>query len=149
MLTKTEWRKTPYAGTQAGRTREKMEQILERYGVNTHQITRCRGPNGRPAVVLRFESDEKTYKLAVETVNADVEEHLLIKQAERAIYFLLKSTLEFANIFCPLEKAFFAFLELPDGRTVYDAAEPTIGNLRGGRFDLLALPPAKKRRRKS
>lgn len=148
MMTKAEWRRTPYAGTQAAWTREKIERTLERYGIKWHQITRCRGPHGRSAVVLRFKDKEKMYRIAVETVNAEVDEQLLVRQAERAIFFLLKSTLEFANIFCPLEKAFFAFLELPDGRTVFDMAEPNLDRLTAGvgaNFDLLALPAPKKR----
>lgn len=147
-MTKSEWRKTPYAGTKAARTRERIEKILERYGIKWHQITRCRGPHARPAVVLRFEDKEKIYRIAVEIVDAEVDEALLIRQAERAIFFLLKSTLEFANIFCPLEKAFFAFLELPDGRTVFDVAEPNLDRLTGAEFGLLALPAPQKKRTK-
>lgn len=68
----------------------------------------------------------------------------LIRQIKRAIYHLLKSTLEFATVFAPVEQVLFPWIETAEGRTLYESAAPNLHMLNSaggaGFQELLALP---------
>jgi len=140
-LSRSQWSKTPYAKTKAGNTDASISVLLRKYGVVNHQWTQGAGPNRRAAVLFRFEFSEKRYRIKVETLCADASQDELIMQAKRAVYYYLKSTLEMVSVFWPLEKAMFAFLELPhEGVTMYEAAEPHLKQMKAPDFGKLMLP---------
>jgi hypothetical protein len=139
-MTRSEWARTPYAGSQATRTEDSASGLLSKYGVQVFQWTQGRGQNGRPAIQFRFELKGKTYRVMIETLLADASPDELIVQAKRAIYHYLKSALEMASVFVPMEKTLFAFLELPGGYTCFEAAAPYVNQLEGPDFGRLMLP---------
>lgn len=145
-MSKSEWSKTPYAGTEAKNADQAVTGLLEKYGVTEYQWTRGTGPCGRAAILLRFNLRGKMYRMMIEVldVSIDVPRDDLIRQAYRAMFYHLKSTLEMSTIFYPLETLLFAFLELPSGSTMYEMAMPHMSKLQPGNFSQLMLPaPAK------
>jgi hypothetical protein len=128
-LGRTQWLRTPYAGTQAQRTDQSLDRLLGRYHVQQYQWTQAKGPSGRPLIAFRFELENKCYRIAVETLNADAPAADLLLQAKRAIFHMMKSSLEMASVFAPMERVLFAYLETAHGQTVYELAAPHLGKL--------------------
>lgn len=141
-MSRQSWVKTPYAKTEARNVDSAVVKLLEKYTVTEYQWTRGIGPNGQPAVLLRFNLRGRAYRIMVESLNADASKEELIRQAYRAIFHFLKSTLEMATVFFPLESLMFSFLELPDQTTMYESASPHLEKLTAGNFSQLMLPPA-------
>lgn len=139
-MTRSEWLKTPYAGTEAKDPDRAIQQLLDKYGVRDIQWTIGTGPEGRRAAMLRFILDGKGYRLMLETLEADAKEIELLRQVKRAIFYTLKAALESARFFGP-EKTLFAFLELPNGQTMHDAAALFMDRLAGPDFGRLMLSP--------
>lgn len=142
-MKRSEWAKTPYAGTVAKQTEENIARLLARYGIEEYQTTQQRGPNGRPAFVLRFMFKERMYRVPVETLDVkDVPSDALLNQAKRAVYHFLKCSLEMQTVFFTPEQALFAFVELPGSEcTMYEAAAPKLETLTvSGVGRLLLLP---------
>ena len=128
--TPKKWRNTPYAESKAGDPDQALTSLLGKYGVMVHQISQMVGPNGRPAIVLRFQLKQSFYRIAYEVLDApEVEIRARIKQVKRAIYWMLKSRLEEAGLFAPLEESMCGWLELPDNKTIYEASAPYIQRL--------------------
>lgn len=122
-----EWLKTPYAGSTAERTDEATQRLFARYGIDEYQWTQCRGPNGRPAISIRFRLEDRTYRMGIETLDVEgAQPEELLTQVRRALFYFLKSTLEMQSVFFTADQVLFAFLELPDGPTVYEAAAPRL-----------------------
>jgi len=92
--------------------------------------------------MLRFVLRDKTYRIGLETLDvADVKEHELLLQIKRAVYYFVKSQLEIATVFWTPEEALFAFLELPQGGTLYEIAKPQMERLTSGAdFAAVLLP---------
>lgn len=125
-----EWRKTPYAKSDATRADEAIVKLLDRYRISTRQWTEHPGPNGRPAVTLRFIMGGKAYRFGLETLNvsgADASD--LMRQIKRAMYWHLKTTLENLCVFMPPEQALLPFLESATGETVYEGIKDYIGGI--------------------
>jgi hypothetical protein len=139
-LRRGEWGRTPYAGSEASRTEDAVANLVAKYNVTCFQWTQGRGPNGRPAIAFRFELNGKTYRVMIETLDAEAKSDELLTQVKRVIYYYLKSALEMATVFVPMEKSLFAFLELPDGTTMFEAAQPYMDRLKGPDFSMLMLP---------
>lgn len=147
-MSRADWNKTPYAGSTAKDADGAITALLAKYKVTETQITSCRGPNLRPAYMLRFVLKGKCYRIAVETLDAwHVSEAELMLQAKRAVFYFLKSTLEMTTTFFPAEQVLFAFLEVPrsDGetQTMFEGARPYIAQLTAPNFGRLMLPPAR------
>lgn len=146
VFTNSEWRKTPYSGTTSGRTEQGISRLLDKYGCENFGVSRCRGPHGRKAVMVDFELNGRVYNIGSECLNVpDVDEDKLIRQAERAVFYFLKSTLEMADLFFPAEHILCGFLMLGNGGTVYEALKPHMGKLpktTGAGFGRLMLGPA-------
>lgn len=147
-LTRTEWRKTPYAGTEAKDADGALTRLLEKYRVrDIATIAFSSGAHGRPGWGVRFVLDGKCYRVSLETLHVypgQVSEAELKVQVKRAVFHFLKSALEMATVFMPVEQVLFAFLELPGagGATAYEAALPHLAQLRAPDFGRLMLPPA-------
>ncbi len=133
-----EWQDTPYANTDAKDTDKNIDWLMEKYGVQERQWTQTRGPNGRPAFMLRFNLRDRTYRIALEVLDApQVEMSKRIKQIKRVIYWTLKNALETTQVFFTPEEALFAFLELPDGPTLYEAGLPHVNKLKAADFGVM------------
>ena len=142
-LTRAQWLKTPYAKSEARDPDGAIRALLGKYGVRDVQWTEAGGPSGRPACMLRFILKGKTYRVMIESLDAQADAGELLKQVKRAIYFMLKSTLEITGVFCSAEQALFAWLELPGGQTLYEGAAPHLAKLNGPDFSTLLLPAPK------
>ena len=143
-MSRADWNKTPYAGTQAQRTEEGIERLLARYGVREFSSSQGHGPSGRAAVAVRFKLGQHSYRICVETLWADVDSVSLLQQARRAVYYCLKSSLEMSSLFMPAEQVLFAYLELPGGYTMYEMAMPRLADISSQGFgEFLALPAPK------
>ena len=120
-----EWLKTPYAGSDAKDPERAVMDLLEGYGVQQRQWTDHKGPNGRVAVTLRFQLNEKVYRISIETLDvARAEPRELRKQALRVIYWTLKPLLENALLFGGPDRLLLPFMEDDTGRTVYEQLQP-------------------------
>lgn len=127
-MKKTEWMKTPYAGTQAQNTEKDFSRLFEKYGIEQYQYSRG-VVNGRPAFQVRFVLNDKPYRFKLETLEVEgVADEKLISQLKRVLYFQLKSLFETATVFMTPEELMFSFLELPKG-TVYELAEKHMDKL--------------------
>lgn len=125
-MKKTEWMKTPYAGTQAQNTEKDFSRLFEKYKIEQYQYSRG-VVDGRPAFQVRFVLNDKPYRFKLETlIVEDVADEKLISQLKRVLFFQLKSLLETATVFMTPEELLFSFLELPKG-TVYELAEKHMG----------------------
>lgn len=142
-LNKADWRKTPYALSEVSDPDKSVRDLLKRYGVKDVQFTETDGPNGRPSFSVRFRLGDHTYRVGVETLNAEAKPDDLVRQVKRAVYYQLKTLLEFATVFGPVEKVLFSYLEADSGHTMYDLAAPNLPSLKAtGSFARLALPAA-------
>lgn len=139
-LSRQEWQKTPYAQSEAKDPDKALRDLLTKRGVQDIQVTETRGPHGRPSYELRFGLKGKVYRIGLETLPvSQAKPDELLKQVKRAVYFLLKSTLEFATVFAPLDQVLFPYLEVDGRTTTYEAAKPFIDQLGPAGF-LKALP---------
>lgn len=144
VMTVREWGKTPYSRSSARGPEESAQRLLEKYGVEDSQWTQCRGPNGRKAVMVRFNLKGHTYRVAIESLNCPLaDQSALLKQAKRAIFWMLKASLEAATVFFSAEEALYAFLELPDGSTMYEVSKDRIKQLNAANFGELVWTPHK------
>lgn len=144
-MSRTDWNKTPYAGTDAKDTDGAIARLLAKYGVKETMTVNYVGPNGRPGYGVRFVLKGRCYRIALEVLEAWVGEDELKNQVKRAIFYHLKSALEVANVFMPPEQVLFAFLEAPaTGATMYEAAQPYLQQLTAPDFGRLMLPPPKR-----
>lgn len=141
-MKRSEWIKTPYAGSRAEGTDESIARLFSRYGISEHQITQQRGPNGRPAYVIRFMLKDRMYRVGVECLDCpDAGPDELIIQAKRAVFHFLKSMLEMQTVFFSAEQVLFSFLELPGSQcTMYEAAAPKLAGMTVAKVSNLFLP---------
>lgn len=144
-LHRAAWLRTPYAKSKAKDPDKAVRGLLTKRKIVDIQTTETTGPNGRPLYQLRFRLEGKVYRVGLEVLHANgVTAEELLRQAKRAVYFLLKSVLEFATVFAPVEQVLFAFLETPNGGTLYEAARPQLDKFQAPNFaGILALPPAR------
>lgn len=142
-LSRTEWNKTPYAGSTAKDSDGDIKRLLNKYGVREIMTASFVGDAGRLGFGVRFVLNAKTYRIALTTLDAQVGADEVETQAKRAIFYFLKSSLELSNVFMPLEQVLFAFLELPagGGATMYEGAKPHLQQLSSPDFARLMLPP--------
>lgn len=130
MLSRSQWRKTPYSGTTAKNTHDNITRLLTKYGCKNQMYGRGTGNHRREAVSLRFQLKDKSYRIVIETLDADAKAIDLYRQAERCIFHLLKSQLELSEIFMSVEKALFQFMELGDGHgTLFEMGEKEINKI--------------------
>ncbi|WP_439625938.1 hypothetical protein [Gemmata sp.] len=141
-LTRAEWNKTPYAGSEARDADGAVQKLLAKYGVRDVATVSFTTPGGRPGYGVRFVLGGRCYRIALETLAAAATEDELRVQAKRAVFHFLKSALELSNVFMPPEQVLFAFLELPaaGGATMYEGARPHLGQLTAPEFGRLMLP---------
>src|SRR5688572_12686126 len=99
MMKRSEWAKTPYAKSMAQDPDAAIQKLLTKYGITETQWTTGSGPNGRPAVMLRFSLKGKGYRMMLETLDAEADRTELLRQIKRALFFYLKSTLEASQLF--------------------------------------------------
>lgn len=144
-LTYQAWKQTPYAKTKANNPDGDIEKLLAKYKAIDFQWTQGRGPMGRRAVMLRFVLKGHTYRINIETLDADAEDRELMLQAKRAMFWMLKSTLEAATVFFKPEEVLFSFLELPSagGATMYQIAAPQIDKMLPEDFNRMFVPPSR------
>lgn len=130
-----DWLKTPYAKSKAAMTEQGFEALLNKYNVQERQWTQARGPNGRPAITIRFNLNHKTYQIQIETLDVPkAQAPELLLQAKRTIFWSLKSMLEISVLFGSFERVAFAFLETNDGVTMFEAAGPHLKLLNADTF---------------
>jgi hypothetical protein len=140
-LTRRQWLKTPYAGTSAQNTEADMRKLLEKYGIQNIQWTQG-VRDSRPILSLRFVLDGRAYSVTLGALNAEADNNELLRQLKRAIYWTLKPLLEGAKMFFETEQLLLGFLEVDDGRTVWDVGRgklptnPTPGHIAQGRSSL-------------
>lgn len=143
-MSRADWLRTPYAKSSASDPDKAVRDLLVKRGVVDIQHTETTGPNGRRAYSVRFRLHDKIYRVGMEVLHAAAAPDELLKQAKRAVFHLLKSVLEFATVFAPLEQVLFAYLETPAGPTLYEVARPQLGQLQAVNFtQMFALPPAR------
>lgn len=141
---RAEWLKTPYAKSEAKDPDKAIRDVLVKRKVVDIQTTETTGPNGRPAYSVRFRLEGKVYRVGMEVMDAKgVGGDELLKQAKRAVYHLLKSVLEFATVFAPVEQVLFAYLESAAGPTMYEIARPQLDRLEAPSFGRILALPAK------
>lgn len=116
-----------------------MRKLLEKYGVVNIQWTEGKR-DSRPILSLRFILDGRAYSVTLSALNAEVEDHDLMRQLKRAIYWTLKPLLEGAKVFFETEQLLLGFLEVDDGRTVWDVGRGKLPTTSKGVGDLLQLP---------
>lgn len=134
-MRKSEWMRTPYAGTQAQNTEKDFSRLFEKYSIEQYQYSRGL-VNGRPAFQVRFVLNDKPYRFKLEALDVDdIADEKLISQLKRVLYFQLKSLLETATVFLTPEELLFSFLELKDG-TVYEMAEKNMAKIEAGSGDI-------------
>lgn len=134
------WLKTPYAGTEAKDPMRAVDDLLAVYAVTFKQWTDHTGPNGRPAVTVRFNLQDKTYRVAVETLDVPTASATeLRKQVLRVIYWTLKPLLENALLFGGPDRLLLPFMEDDSGQTIYDQMQPYLGTERLKAKDLLGF----------
>lgn len=142
-----QWSQTPYAKTKAGDPDQALTALLEKYGVTVHQISQVVWSHGRPAIVLRFMLRQSAFRIGLEILDApDVDLKARVKQVKRAIYWMLKTRLEESAVFGTPEELMCGWLELADGRTIFEASEPHIARLSAPEYATKVfglLPPAK------
>ena len=144
-MSRSEWAKTPYAGSTAQDADGAIQRLLAKYGVRDVMTAQFTGEGGRPGYGIRFVLNGKCYRIALETLDAQAGDEELRVQVKRAIFFFLKSALELANVFVPPEQVLFAFLELPaaGNATMYEGAKPYLQQLTTPDFGRMMLPPAR------
>lgn len=131
-MNRTEWKRTPYAMTEAKNSERDLSKMFEKYGVTQYSFARGISNDG-PAYQVRFVLNEKPYKMMLEGLGADnVKEEEKIAQIQRVLYYQIKSMFELSTVFLTAEQVFFSFLELPEGRTVYEVAFPKMEQISGG-----------------
>lgn len=141
-MRKFDWLKTPYATSDAKRADAAFNTLFEKYKVDSWQFIQGRGPHGRPAFGVRFIFKGFTFRHGLEALDvAGVEADQLLKQIKRAIYWDVKSRLEMAGVFQPVEEVMFSWLELADGSTPYEISREHLKALPGGRELAAALFP--------
>jgi len=125
-MNRTEWKRTPYAATEAKNSERDLSRLFEKYGVQQYSFSRGLTEDG-PAYQVRFVLNEKPYKmLLVGLVAEKVEDEEKIAQIQRVLYYQIKSLFELATVFLSVDQVFFTFLELPEGKTVYEVARPRL-----------------------
>lgn len=124
-MSRTEWRRTPYSGTSARNTEQAIRSLLRKYGVTNFSWSEG-VDQGRHAVMLRFELRRAWYRLVVCILDAAVSVEERLRQAERALFYHLKSALELANVFLPVEEVLFAWREIPGHGTAFQAFAPCL-----------------------
>lgn len=130
-----QWAATPYAKSDAKNSDADVQRLLGKYGVDEFQWTSAKGPHARKAVILRFNLNGHTYRIAIEVLNAPkVAEEDRLRQVKRAMFWMLKAALEAASVFFSAEEALFAYLELPDGKTVHEASSLQLSQLNAANF---------------
>lgn len=123
--TLADWQKTPYATSKADDTESAMNKLLAKYGVVHRQWTDHPGPNGRPAVTLRFSMAGLTYRVTVETLDVPrAEAAALRRQVLRNIFWTIKPLLENSLLFGGPDRLLLPFVEADDLTTVYDRLAP-------------------------
>jgi len=140
-MPRVRWLATPYAGSKAARTEDSVGTLLEKYMVQEFSWAQGRGQNNRPAVCFRFILKGKAYRILIETLLAYASSDELMTQAKRVIYHYLKSALEMASVFMPLESTLFAFLELPNGETMFECAAPRLATMNADGVRLMLPGP--------
>jgi len=143
-LSASEWRKTPYAQSDARDPDGAVNKLLAKYGVCEIVTALYRGRHDRPAWGVRFVLKGKGYRVSLETLNAEgIPEEKLLSQVKRAVFYMLKSCLEMSGVFMPPEQTLFAFLEPPamGGLTMFEAFEPLVPQLKAPDLSRLMLPP--------
>ena len=142
---KTWLKQTPYSGSDAKDPERAISELLMGFGVKTKQFTDHTGPNGRPAVTVRFVLAEKTYRVSVETLDVpQATPHELRKQVLRVMFWTLKPLLENALLFGGPDRLLLPFMEDDQGMTVYEQLAPHLDKLKAkdllGYTQRLALP---------
>ena len=145
-LTSAEWRKTPYAQSNARDPDGAVCKLLEKYGVGEIVTAKYRDQHkhNRLAWGVRFILNGKGYRVSLETLDVpDVPEDKLLAQVKRAVYYLLKSCLEVTGVFMSPEQTLFAFLEPPgmNGLTMFEALASIVPQLKAPDLSRLMLPP--------
>lgn len=69
-MRRADWRKTPYAQTEAQDPDAAMRHLLARYKATDFQFTETTGENGRRAFILRFKLAGKAYRIGTEVLHA-------------------------------------------------------------------------------
>ena len=125
-MNRTEWKRTPYAATEAKNSERNLSRLFEKYGVEQYSFSRGLTEEG-PAYQVRFVLKDKPYKMLLVGLDADkVADEEKIAQIQRVLYYQIKSLFEMATVFLSIEQVFFTFLELPEGKTVYETARPRL-----------------------
>jgi hypothetical protein len=144
-MTQAEWRKTPYATSEAKDPDKSIRDLLDRRGIVDQQFTRTTGPAGRPLYAVMFKLKDTMYRVGLEVLNArGVDQDQLMRQVKRAIFYMLKSAIEYTSVFGSMEQIMFAFIVDPKtNATIYETMAPHLPKLTtGGVASLLpALPP--------
>jgi hypothetical protein len=142
------WQNTPYAKSDAKSADAAFNTIFAKYKVESWQFIQGRGPHGRPAFGVRFIFKGFTFRHGLEALDVSgVEPDQLLRQIKRAIYWDIKSKLEMAGVFQPVEEVMFSWLELADGSTPYEISREHLKALPSGRelastLFPRALPPS-------
>lgn len=141
-MRRADWTNTPYAGSTAKDPDKSIGDLLSKYGVVHKSQTETLGPNGRALYQLRFILRDRVYRVEREVLHVEgVPPEQLMRQVKRSIYFELKTVLEIAVVWGPMESAMLQFLEV-NGTTVYEGMKEGLGRLPKATAATLALPPA-------
>lgn len=141
-LKRTDWLKTPFAGTRAANTDADLAKLFAR-----HRITRwavVSGENGDESLRfgVHFFVGPVAYRVAYDTLDAPgVSPTELIGQIKRAVLHRLKTTLDEATVFAPLAELLLPYAVGPTGRTVYETVGGDVQALRAPDISRLMLGP--------
>jgi hypothetical protein len=142
-MKRSEWVKTPYAGSSAQDPDGSIRKLLMKYRVTDIRWSEGTGASGRPACMVEFHLNGKNYRIGLEGLDADASREELIKQVKRAVYHMLKTLLEASEVFFPLEQVLLPYMMLTDGLTMYEAAAPRLLTMNVESVGKLLLPAPK------
>lgn len=69
-MSRTDWNKTPYAGTTASGTEGDISKLFAKYGCTDRAIAEYTNPDGGTAFCVRFKLKGRFYKLSLGTLAA-------------------------------------------------------------------------------
>ena len=132
-MNRAKWKRTPYAMTEAKNSEGDLARLFEKYGVVQYSFARGITTGEGPAYRVRFVLNERPYRMTLNGLKADnVSVGEKIAQLQRVLYYQIKSLFEMSTVFLSVDQVFFSFLELPEGKTVYEVALPRIEQMTAG-----------------
>lgn len=143
---RTDWLKTPFAGTRAANTDADLAKLFARHRIARWAVASGENDDGSLRFGVHFFVGEVAYRVAYDTLDAPgVTPAELVAQVKRAVLHRLKTTLDEATVFAPLAELLLPYAVGPSGLTVAEAVGADVAALKApdvGRLMLGTTTPA-------